>query len=326
MANKRSIIAVARALNDAAALVLLGADVMDGCYGDSITEMMCDIANTGAASGVPTVLAGFIWSEKPTDGAIRNLRGLHPSVVCNLRDPVSLDRFQLKVGRPANPVADLAFLLRPRVTTTEVAAVLAWMDDVRSNGGRLVVMNVNKLATRALQGSVDQIFADVANHLLAQRGYLHLVLMYHDFRDAQKEAETIGAIHGRILAPHGHRVLKVLGATDAWCAKGVAGAADLVLTGRMHLAIAALGAGVPAVCIVYQGKFEGLMQLFALEDVILEPGRIDSVAPVLACMGRALARLDEMKATINSRLPLVRKLALKNVEFLRAIGDVRPGV
>ena len=37
---------------------------------------------------------------------------------------------------------------------------------------------------------------------------------------------------------------------------------DLVLTGRMHLAIAALGMGTPPLCVAYMDKFEGLFHLF----------------------------------------------------------------
>jgi polysaccharide pyruvyl transferase WcaK-like protein len=63
---------------------------------------------------------------------------------------------------------------------------------------------------------------------------------------------------------------------DSWEIKALSGQVDLVLTGRMHLAIAALGMGTPAFCTVYQGKFEGLMQMFELEGMTITPSRMDS--------------------------------------------------
>ena len=49
---------------------------------------------------------------------------------------------------------------------------------------------------------------------------------------------------------------------NAWELKHLAGMVDLVLTGRMHLAIAALGMGTPPLCVAYMDKFEGLFHLF----------------------------------------------------------------
>lgn len=45
---------------------------------------------------------------------------------------------------------------------------------------------------------------------------------------------------------------------------------DAVVTGRMHLAIACLGQSVPAACISYQDKVEGLYQLLGLEGLAID--------------------------------------------------------
>ena len=55
--------------------------------------------------------------------------------------------------------------------------------------------------------------------------------------------------------------------------KAVVQELDVVMTGRMHIAIATLGSQKPLGCLVYQGKFEGLFRHFKLSDqFLLQPG------------------------------------------------------
>ena len=56
--------------------------------------------------------------------------------------------------------------------------------------------------------------------------------------------------------------------------KAISGHCDLILSGRMHLAIASLGQGVPVVCLTYQDKFEGLMEHFGLKGNTFLPRSI----------------------------------------------------
>jgi polysaccharide pyruvyl transferase WcaK-like protein len=94
-------------------------------------------------------------------------------------------------------------------------------------------------------------------------------------------------------------------------AKRLAGLVDLVVTGRMHLAIAAMGMGTPAIGISYQGKFEGLWQLFGLTDYVVDARVLDSGQLEKLCV-RALLHLDELTRCVVARLPEVLELARRN--------------
>jgi polysaccharide pyruvyl transferase WcaK-like protein len=99
--------------------------------------------------------------------------------------------------------------------------------------------------------------------------------------------------------------------------KRILGFCGHVITSRMHVAIGALGMGVPVTSFVYRGKFEGLYQHFGLTDGLLEPTEAArGVEPLLHTFTRRLARSADEAAWIAGRLPDIVKLARRNYENL----------
>jgi polysaccharide pyruvyl transferase WcaK-like protein len=96
--------------------------------------------------------------------------------------------------------------------------------------------------------------------------------------------------------------------------KGLCGALDVALSGRMHMAIACLGQGVPVACQPYQGKFEGLFEHFGLEGHVLSPHRFLDAEGLTHDLRRLLERSGEIRARISARLPHVLALAAANFE------------
>jgi polysaccharide pyruvyl transferase WcaK-like protein len=103
---------------------------------------------------------------------------------------------------------------------------------------------------------------------------------------------------------------------NAWELKHLAGMVDLVLTGRMHLAIAALGMGTPPLCVAYMNKFEGLFQLFDIDGLEVEPALVSECDEILAKMAEVVGGLEELEGKIKSKLPEIMDLSAKNFETL----------
>ena len=66
--------------------------------------------------------------------------------------------------------------------------------------------------------------------------------------------------------------------------RGLAAGAQVVITGRMHLAIMSMSSGVPAITFSTHGKVSGLMRLFGVDELCVEPGedmadRIKAASP-----------------------------------------------
>lgn len=90
---------------------------------------------------------------------------------------------------------------------------------------------------------------------------------------------------------------------------------DGVITGRMHLAIAALGGGVPVMALAYQAKFAGLMQWFHLPDwLLLDPVKVSDEAVLWPSVQRFVAERAALRDTVLARLPDVKRAAHANFE------------
>jgi polysaccharide pyruvyl transferase WcaK-like protein len=63
---------------------------------------------------------------------------------------------------------------------------------------------------------------------------------------------------------------------DMLAQRGLFASADFVVAGRYHPAVFALSAGVPQVCIPYEHKATGVLQLAGLSDVVVP---INEVTP-----------------------------------------------
>jgi colanic acid/amylovoran biosynthesis protein len=138
------------------------------------------------------------------------------------------------------------------------------------------------------------------------------VFLGHD-RRGQDEFAFAGVIY-RSLPPHLQAYCE---RQDEPCSfremKAICASLDLVITGRMHLSIASLGGGTPVGCIVYNDKFEGLIQgHFGLQNVLVEPHEAFGYRGLSKFYSELLPRLSQMRGTIQERLPHVVALARDN--------------
>lgn len=89
------------------------------------------------------------------------------------------------------------------------------------------------------------------------------------------------------------------------------GRACLVVSGRMHLAIIALSAGVPAITLATQGKVEGLMTMFDMRHLCIEP-RSGFGGEVISAARMILSEPVRWRQSIRSHLNDVRHRSERN--------------
>lgn len=306
-----------RILGDYQYVFVIGADCIDGAYSLWRSNYLLTIAHLASAAGAVVTIVGSSFNTEPHPAVVAAIRALPPSVRLCLRERPSLERVRGSAAQKGILVADVAFLLQAVEPDHGSDSTLNWIREQRATGQTLLGINLN---TRALgQGNVAQAgvllkaYAKALERLLAERPDLSLLIVPHDYR-----GELNDLLFGeRLLALLAHRssgrVALFPGLRTAAEVKGVAGYLDAVLTGRMHLAIAALGRGVPVACIAYQDKFEGLFEHFGLPQMLLSPEQ--------ACEERALYELaqsllqerERLKKQIASRLPAVRARSWMNL-------------
>jgi polysaccharide pyruvyl transferase WcaK-like protein/glycosyltransferase involved in cell wall biosynthesis len=300
------------------AFAIFGADVLDGHYSLDESRHRVALVEIAERLGLATAIFGFSINEAPCDEAIADLVRLAGRIPLCVRDPVSVRRLADR-GLPAVVcVADVAFLMPPAESSFATRETETWIEAQKSSDRRVAIINLSRHvlsdASPAERVELDE-FADAVARLVSNHR-LSILWCAHDLRTVAGTDDGDVAIVMNLS-----RLLSRKGIDDAYHrhavpaspaeAKRLAGLVDLVITGRMHLAIAALGMGTPAIGISYQGKFEGLWQLFGMMDYVVDSRVLDSRELERLCV-HALLHLEELTLKVAARLPQVVELARRN--------------
>lgn len=296
-------------LAGARSLSIIGADIMDGRYSPRSSVRRSTLAEAAARAGVPSRVLGFSWNASPQ----RRARvALHRAGAAGadllLRDPVSASRARAQGVPGVVETADLVFL----ATTVDPSAADALLGPASVDGpdAPVALVNVSALVGRSLDQSAE--YARIIASLRAD-GY-RVVLVPHVSRPSSDDLAACRLV-AAAFAGDGDVVLVDRLLTPAEI-RGLAARAHLTVTGRMHLAIMSLRAGVPAITLATQGKVEGLMRLVGVPELCVEPGP-DLADRVLAVAARVTGDGPARRA-IRDAPPRLRRLAERNVAGLGA--------
>jgi polysaccharide pyruvyl transferase WcaK-like protein len=293
-------------------VIALGADVMDGHYGVDIVRRMLIAVDLAARAGLVATVLGFSFNTRAPPTLRPYFAGLDPRVVVNVRDPVSHDRLSAFARVKSRLVADSAFTLLPG---TADRRALDWIADRRRAGRIVLGFNLHPmLVDGADEESRLAASASSALQSVTRTEPVSWLLIPHDCRGPGiGDVEMLGGIAANIgttLADDHHMLA---GAQRARDIKALAAQLDGVVTGRMHLAIAALGAGVPVLGLAYQDKFQGLFRHFLLdESQLLDRRAALDPARLAAALNRFNAGREESRAKVALRRAHVLSLARRN--------------
>ncbi|MEI6893701.1 MAG: polysaccharide pyruvyl transferase family protein [Colwellia sp.] len=296
---------------------VLGADIFDGRYylGQSVAYIKyTDIA---ARLNIKCKFVGFSFSKNPKAEVVDAVKSSHKDIIYLLRDPASHERFINDTGRNcAQLVADNAFNLLPELKADSAIACKKWLDDLPEKS-IVLGLNVNVLTFRGREAEIFKAITETVCGYLNENQHRYVVYIPHDFREQQSDWESHKKIMENLSEEHKLRCFSLEKDINAWDVKAITKYVDMVLTGRMHLAIAALGQLTPALCITYVNKFEGLLKHFKLDDfdMVLEPEiAYSDSSNTLVKINNILSDLDKITATIKVALPEVKALATCNLD------------
>lgn len=294
----------------------IGADVLDGVYGAPSILKRLRVLRLAHRLGADARVFGCSWSLKPSAQVIAALRQAD-WLRLMARDPISQSRMEAALGRDIALVADLAFLLKPQISSAEGRTAEQWVDARRRDGMTVLGLNLSGHALRELPDHGVGAFAGLIGGWLEADARRAVLVLPHDRRAGLVgDMVVLSRLHDMLSDRFRDRMHLAPATLDAWEAKALAGKLDLVLTGRMHLAIAAMGMGTPALCTVYQGKFEGLMAHFGIEGLTFPPGDV-LTGDCSARLEHVTARRAELGARISARLPAIHDLSRRNFEGMQ---------
>lgn len=302
---------------------VLGADVLDGHYGLDETLARLALLRLADASGLETRVLGFSMNERPVEAACAELREIGAFAPLFVRDPLSMARLE-RLGVPGLVAcADVAFLMRPGSASPSDRDARAWIDEQRAAGRPVIAFNLSSpVLAEALRAGNGELLQNCVAALAAlERSHrASILILPHDLRaevsgrdDDVAIAYRISALLGSSTTPVPHHLHVSCNAPEL---KGLVGLVDIAATGRMHLAIAALGMAVPVVAVSYQGKFDGLLRRFGLGESVLDPRSLDQSGMHDRCVA-LLENAAAVKSALRHRLPEVEALAHANFATAR---------
>ncbi len=318
----RSMPEVVRLLRGFSRLWCLGADVIDGHYSEVGSLRRIAFVELAARLGLEASILGFSFNESPSELVVEALSKLPAGVRLHARDPRSHARLLAHLGRPVRLVADLAFGLAP---STELQQndqeIVDWIRAHQARGRRVVGLNVSERAFKST-GHDDPLrpieaYASALSDLLERRPEVSVVGIPHDYRQAggeRSDLELLAAIVSRLDPATRERVLLPEARLNAPFVKRLAGDVDAVLSGRMHLVIAALGQGTPACGLSYQGKLAGLYEHYALHGLDVDPADALTAGGLRRVLDQLLDEHAVLSVQIAGRKPEVQALQRSNFE------------
>lgn len=300
------------------AFALIGADVLDGHYSVQESCQRLALVNMANRLGLTSTIFGFSFNGHPHPDALADLINLAERVLLQVRDPVSLRRLASHGIRNAAQVADIAFLMPPAGPSFNTEEIEAWIRAQKTVGRTVMIFNLSRQALAGAGQTRERVLDELSEMLamLISTRRLSVLWLPHDLRKGGKAEDNDVAIamalarrvSKKLAGDEYHRLFVAIDVSEV---KRLAGMADLVITGRMHLAVAALGMGVPTIGISFQGKFEGLWEHFDLMGRNIDARTFDC-RKLEEISVELLSRLNEERKNIEVHLPKVIKLAQKN--------------
>lgn len=246
-------------------VLFIGADILDGGCGVGNSLEYFAMMKEAHRIGIPVDIMGCSFNNENIPVIIEGIREISSFARIHVRDIVSMKRLEAAGCHNLIQVADLAFSFNEEEYPhlPETTNILQSMDNLRAHGKRLVGIHVTASKKKGYLSFFSRLIESLKNF-----SDTTFILLPHDTR-VYTEKYSDRELHQRLgvyFTKYGIPFLDVTtAAMDEASVKRIAAHLDLVITSRMHLAIAAMSRNIPAITFAYQGKFEGVYRLFAFE-------------------------------------------------------------
>lgn len=286
-----------RLLHQASALIVVGADLMDGSYNITASLARVSALNLAARSGIEARVVGFSYSGAPERTLTSALRSLKGGPALFARDPVSYTRLVRHKVRNVTLSADVVFTSKGRTSPADVV-----IPSPRS----FAVVNASGLIASRYSKQIDE-YRFVFD-AIRERGIQSIVVLPHVLSDdSRSDLPICRELLARFGTTSDVLVARTLEPSEV---RGLVANAEFVVTGRMHLAVMALSGAVPAWALGTQGKVEGLFEHFGLAPFAVSPR--PGFGSEIGLQIRT-ADLDSVRVQIRSALPRVEELSALNL-------------
>ncbi|KRP35937.1 MAG: hypothetical protein ABS34_09575 [Opitutaceae bacterium BACL24 MAG-120322-bin51] len=303
-------------------VVVLGADVMDGHYAPLTSLVLLALSDLFVRRGADVHLLGFSFNTSPSAWLRTAFNAAHPQLRFGCRDEVSFQRLKaFTTHGNIRLVADAAFRMQPSDVFEQFAEYRDWCEQRRESGRTLLGLNLHNMLFIGYSNEAhrNQQWLDCVigalKVFLQREEDVDLVLMPHDFRTLTGDCLVLDPIF-EALSKFDSRIYYLRDDIAANQIKGMVSQIDALISCRMHLAIAALGQGIPVLGVTYQGKFDGLFRHFDLKggDIFVDPALVEDSDHFLSYIDGFYQNMSILGERVRQELPEVLALSEQNFE------------
>ena len=272
-----------REIGSCSAVLIVGADIMDGKYGDRTSVLRWNLARWLASKSVATSLFSMSWNAQPTPAALIAAKAASKAgVKIFARDEISLGRLR-NDGLIAEFASDVSFLRRDQVEPDSV--VVAHF----AKSTKKVLVNVSDWVTdnhEMFEGLVESLKSLPSDYELIYIPMVH----YGANTDTAACEKLSNSVPGWILPK------LPTPAELRW----MAARSEFSISARMHCCLIGFAVGLPSIGLEYQGKFKGAFQTFGMERLAILPEEFATTFP--AAFAEVRSSSGELRALITSKI------------------------
>lgn len=286
-------------IGSCSAVLIVGADIMDGKYGDRTSVLRWNLAKWLANQKVKVQLFSMSWNTSPTSAAKQAaLSASKNGVTTFSRDELSVRRLR-DLGVKAEFAADVSFLRSNYVEPND--EVQAWFN----RPTKKVLVNVSDWVTddpTMFTGLISALSSLGDDYEILYVPMVHYGANTDTVACTKLANEVTGWVLPKLPTPSELR----------WMAER----SEFSISARMHCCLIGFAAGLPSVGLEYQGKFEGAFKVFGLERFAIKPEEFS--AKFLPAFDEIVATNAELRANILQQLPDVTASARVPVDLALA--------
>lgn len=311
-------------LSTAKTFNVLGADIMDGVYSRTRSFRRILLLEWASKLGCDAAVLGFSYSDRPIRAISDYFSQVSKDVTLHARDKVSHERLKHIARGPLEFVADTAFLMPPADHPgPNTVAALAFAASQRAAGRRILVFNANPLGSAISSGAArgDESVSNLTDVTLGNALSIAtkapdaaILFVSHDPREPHSDASLLERVYEQLPQDIKDRCFLATREIGAREIKSICAVADLAVTGRMHLGIAALGSTTPCLFLDFAGKVQGLLAHFDAGDMIADWKLYMDKEAYGRKVADMLDRHFELRAKLAEKLPHVQHLSSLNFQ------------
>lgn len=277
-----------------------------GIYSDSMNYIQLTFASIGSSASTPYFYFPQSFGPFVEDNKQTNIK-LHSQIRSSIetaaqvfvREKKSMLEISSLLGADHGTYwPDIALLYAPPIQKILPAEI----DVAALNSSMLIIPNV-RLYNKYSESKVDWFYYELISFALNKK--YDVVVLRHSGDDAY----IINKIQGRFT----QRVVILNQEYETEVIDSVIAASLLVISGRYHGLIVSLRNSVPCIATGWSHKYDELMNLYGLDDYLIDMSISTCVENVYRCLVKALgnrnkliARIDAASTSLLSKYPLSR--------------------